>query len=193
MENHKIVFVGRLLRKKAKGEFMTREELKAIGVADESIDGVMKLHGVAVTEAKNSVTASVTAAFNAEKESMQKELNRYQKGGDLFVDTKEFKRLQEFEQTTLNREITDKKTKGLKSLYTKANASESVAKLLIQSTDLNTIELDEKGEVKNGADILKKAKADYADLFADDGNNGVPQTPTAQNATTSAGNKKVVY
>lgn len=172
---------------------MTREELKAIGVADESIDGVMKLHGVAVTEAKNSVTASVTAAFNAEKESMQKELNRYQKGGDLFVDTKEFKRLQEFEQTTLNREITDKKTKGLKSLYTKANASESVAKLLIQSTDLNTIELDEKGEVKNGADILKKAKADYADLFADDGNNGVPQTPTAQNATTSAGNKKVVY
>ena len=126
---------------------MTREELKAIGVADESIDGVMKLHGVAVTEAKNSVTASVTAAFNAEKESMQKELNRYQKGGDLFVDTKEFKRLQEFEQTTLNREITDKKTKGLKSLYTKANASESVAKLLIQSTDLNTIELDEKGKL----------------------------------------------
>jgi hypothetical protein len=189
MGNHKIVFVGRLLRKKAKGEFMTREELKALGVADESIDGVMKLHGVSVTEAKNSVTA----AFNAEKESMQKELNRYQKGGDLFVDTKEFKRLQEFEQTTLNREITDKKTKGLKSLYTKANASESVAKLLIQSTDLNTIELDEKGEVKNGADILKKAKADYADLFADDGNKGVPQTPTAQNATTSAGNKKVVY
>lgn len=47
---------------------MTREELKAIGVADESIDGVMKLHGVAVTEAKNSVMA----AFNSEKESIDR-------------------------------------------------------------------------------------------------------------------------
>ena len=163
---------------------MTREELKAIGIADEHIDGVMTLHGKALTDVKN--------AAKAEKETMQTELNRYQKGGDLFVDGKEFNRLKEFEQTTLKKEVTDKKTKALTKLFMGANANESSTKLLIKCTDLDSVELDENEEAKNGADILKKAKADYADIFAGNGNDGVPQTPNVQTATRTD-KTRVVY
>ena len=82
-----------------------------------------------------------------------------------------------FEKDTLTKEANSQKTAALTKLFKGANVSDSATKLLIASKALDEIELDDKGEIKGGADILKKAKADYADLFAANGNSGVPQSP----------------
>jgi hypothetical protein len=93
--------------------------------------------------------------------------------------------LKQFETDTISKEANAKKTAALSKLYKGANASESATKLLISSNKLDEIELDDKGEIKNGAELLKKAKADYADLFGAGGNSGVPQNPDGQKGGNS--------
>lgn len=146
---------------------MKREELRALNLTEEQIDVVMKEHGKALTEAIEKGKTSQT------------ELQRYQKGGDLYTDPEEIARLRNFEKETLARENKAKKTAALEKLFKGANASASAIKLLIKGTDLNEIELDEKEEIKGGGNLLKQAKADYADLFSVNGNAGVPQNPDA--------------
>ena len=82
-----------------------------------------------------------------------------------------------FEKDTLTKESNAQKTAALTKLYKGANASDSAVKLLIQGSKLDELELDDKGEVKGGAKLLEKAKADYADLFVVSGGSGAPHAP----------------
>ena len=154
---------------------MNREELKALGLTDEQIDGVMENYGKAVVNLQNTADAK------------DAELKKYQKGGENYIDTAELERLKTFEKDTLTREANAKKTAALTKLYKSANAADSVAKLLISGQDLEKLELDDKGELKNGTELLKKAKTDYADLFGGSGDKGVPQANP--DAGGNAGNK----
>lgn len=158
---------------------MTREVLIALGLTDEQTEGVMKEHGKAMSKVTAELDKAKVKAVNAETE-----LARYQKGGDLYNDPEEMKRLKLFEQDTITKDVNSKKTAALEKLYKSANASDSATKLLIKGTDLSKIDIDEKGEVKGGVDILKQAKADYSDFFGMDGNTGVPHSPTKESGST---------
>lgn len=154
---------------------MNREVLKALGLTDEQVNGVMKEYGKSITELQNGLSTA-----QADSETAKAELKKYQKGGELYIDGEEHTRLKNFEKDTLTKETNAKKTAALTKLFKGANASDSATKLLISSSKLDEIELDDKGEIKGGADILKKAKDDYADLFAVNGNSGVPQSPDGE-------------
>lgn len=162
---------------------MNREALKALGLSDEQVNGVMKEYGRSIVELQNGLSAA-----QADSENAKNELKKYQKDGELYVDPYEVERLKQFEQDTLNRENNAKKTAALMKLFKGANASDGATKLLIKGSELDKIELDDKGEIKNGGEILKKAKADYADLFGVGGNSGIPQEPSEQK--NGGGSKK---
>lgn len=167
---------------------MKRDELKALELTDEQVNGVMKLFGQSVVELQNGLTAA-----QKDSETAKAELKKYQKGGELYYDADEVARLKNFEKDTLTKETNAKKTAGLTKLFKDANASDSATKLLISSSKLDEIELDDKGEIKGGAEILKKAKADYADLFATDGNSGVPQSHDNEPGGASGTMRKKFY
>lgn len=163
---------------------MKRDDLKALELTDEQVNSVMKMYGKAITELQNGLSAA-----QSDSESAKAELKKYQKDGEYYIDPNEHKRLKTFETETLTKETKAKKTAALTKLYKGANASDSATKLLISSTNLDEVDLDDKGDVKGGSDILKKAKADYADLFPVNGNAGVPQNPDAPSGGGAA--KKV--
>jgi hypothetical protein len=166
-----------------------REDLKALGLADEVVNAVMVLHGKKMTEAIKQATAG-----NEESKAAQEELKKYQKGGEYYVDKKEHERLKAFETETLTKAEREKKAAALTKLYKSANASESAIKLLIKGHNLDEVTLDDKGEVKDGSELLKSAKADYADLFAAGGNAGAPHAHEEQGGNGSGGkSKQVVY
>ena len=165
-----------------------REELKALGLAEETVNAVMVLHGKKMTEAINKATAD-----NADGKAAQEELKKYQKGGEYYVDKKEHERLKAFETETLTKAEREKKTAALTKLYKSANASDSAVKLLLKSHNLDEIELDDKGEVKGGVDVLKAAHADYADLFSANGNAGVPHATEGAQGNGATTKKQVVY
>lgn len=160
---------------------MNREELKALGLTDEQIGSVMENYGKSVVNLQKSAD---------EKDA---ELKKYQKGGELYFDPAELERLKTFEKETLTRETNAKKTEALTKLYKGAKATDSVAKLLISGHDLEKLELDDKGEIKNGAELLKKAKADYADLFGGSGDKGVPQANPDAGGDAGTKAPQIVY
>lgn len=160
---------------------MNREELKALGLTDEQIGSVMENYGKSVVNLQKSAD---------EKDA---ELKKYQKGGELYFDPAELERLKTFEKETLTRETNAKKTEALTKLFKGAKATDSVAKLLISGHDLEKLELDDKGEIKNGAELLKKAKADYADLFGGSGDKGVPQANPDAGGDAGTKAPQIVY
>lgn len=162
-----------------------REGLKALGLEGELLEAVMKLHG--------QHNAELTAqAKTAQEESAiaKAELKKYQKGGELYIDGEEHTRLKNFEKDTISKETNAKKEAALTKLYKGANASDSAIKLLIKGHKLDEIELDEKGEVKGGAELLKTAQADYADLFSANGNSGVPHNTEGEGASSTTNTQK---
>ena len=166
---------------------MTREELKALGIADESVNAIMVLHGKAMADATNKANAAA-----ADSEAAKAELKKYQKGGELYNDPKEVERLKNFEKDTLSKAEREKKTAALTELFKGANASESAIKLLIKTQNLEDVKLGEDGKVENGSELLKSAKADYADLF-NAGGSGAPHAHTEQEGNGSGKSKQVVY
>lgn len=163
---------------------MKRDELKARGIADEDIDFVLDAWH---NEQKNLLGQVQT--LTQERDNARAETKKYQKDGEYYIDPNEHKRLKTFEKDTLTKEVNGRKMAALTKLYKGANASDSATKLLISTTNFDELELDDKGEVKGGVELLKKAKADYADLFAGNGNSGVPQDPVTPNG---GGEKKKV-
>ena len=164
-----------------------REELKALGLADELVEQVMRIHG----EHNQKLASGITTA-NSERDAAKAELKRYQKGGDAYIDAKEHQRLKDFETETLTKAEREKKTAALTKLYKSANASDSAVKLLLKLHNLDEIELDDKGEVKGGVDVLKAAQADYAELFGANGNAGVPHA-TEGAGTSETNPRKKIY
>lgn len=148
-----------------------REDLLAKGYTAEQVTELLDMfhndQNATVAELRTQI-----ATLTTERDSARGEAQKYQKGGELYQDPAEFERLRTFEQDTLTRDANTKKTDALTKLFKSANAGDSATKLLIKGTDLAKIELDDKGEIKGGADILKQAKADYSDFFADSGEEG---------------------
>jgi hypothetical protein len=185
--NVKIHTQGEGCEIKAKGVFM-REELKALGLADDLVNAVMVLHGKRMTEVTNKATAA-----EQESATAKAELKKYQKGGEFHIDAKEHERLKTFEKDTLSKAEREAKTVALTKLYKGANASDSAIKLLLKGHNFDEIELNEKGEVKNGAELLNTAKADYADLFGANGNRGVEHAPNDEDGVSSTKKRQTIY
>ena len=167
---------------------ITREALKAKGYTDEQIDTLLDMFHAEEQELRGQVTK-----LTSEREEAKAEIAKYQKGGEYYTDPKEIERLKTFEKETLTRETNAKKTEALTKLYKGAKATDSVAKLLISGHDLEKLELDDKGEIKNGAELLKKAKADYADLFGGSGDKGVPQANPDAGGDAGTKTPQIVY
>ena len=167
---------------------MKRDELKALELTDEQVNAVMKLHGISITELHNGISAA-----QAESEKAKEELKRYKKGGDAYIDAEEHKRLQAFETETLTKAKHEKATAALTKLYKSAGASDGAAKLLVKRHNLDEIEIDDKDEVKNGAEYLKSAQADYADVFGVNGNAGVPHANDEEAGTSAKNPRNKIY
>ena len=142
---------------------MNREELKALGLTDEQIGSVMENYGKSVVNLQKSAD---------EKDA---ELKKYQKGGELYFDPAELERLKTFEKETLTRETNAKKTEALTKLPGFKGYIHDV------------------GEIKNGAELFKKAKADYADLFGGSGDKGVPQANPDAGGDAGTKTPQIVY
>lgn len=132
---------------------ITREALKAKGYTDEQIDTLLDMFHAEEQELRGQVTK-----LTSEREEAKAEIAKYQKGGELYFDPAELERLKTFEKETLTRETNAKKTEALTKLFKGAKATDSVAKLLISGHDLEKLELDDKGEIKNGAELLKRPR-----------------------------------
>lgn len=161
---------------------LTRRALKAMGIEDEKIDEIINMH----TETVEGLKADV-AKYKADAETLpevQRQLEKAQ--NDLEAGKKDSWKVkyeaikEEFE--SYKSEQTKKATRAAKEkayreLLKQAGVSEKRLDTVLRVSDVDSVEIDEKGAIKGADKITESIKSEWADFI---------QTTTIQGAQTAA-------
>lgn len=150
---------------------LSRKFLKAMGLTEEQIDSVVEAHRETVDGLQKSLTAAEDKA--KKYDGVEKELNDLKAANS---GSEDFKIKYETEHTAFEKyksEIAAKETRAaketaLKAYFEKNNIvgkNQAIAMRGIKS-ELDGIELDEKGNIKDTASLDELVKGDYAGLVS---------------------------
>jgi hypothetical protein len=164
---------------------LTRKFLKAMGIEDEKIDQIVDAHTETVDGLKNELK---TAQEKANKlDGVEKELNDLKaKGEDGYKEKyeKEHKAFEDYKN-----DVTAKQTKAAKEAAAKAyfeaknitGANLSIA-MRGARDEINSIELDENGKIKDAKALDELVAGEYAGLIVSTSTKGAKTaTPPANN------------
>jgi hypothetical protein len=155
-------------RRRGKGAIymaLTRKMLKAMGIEDEKIDQIIDAHTETVDALKNERD---TYKENADKlPNVQKELD------DLKKDGGDWQKKYEQEHTDFEAyktQQTAKETKATKdaafrTLLKEAGIPDKRIDVIMKVTNLDEIELDQNGKIKDAEKHTNTVKTDYADFI----------------------------
>ena len=149
---------------------VTRKALKAMGIEDEKIDQIIEMH----TETVNAIKEERDALKDAQKnvDEIQKELDKankklesYEKNGETIAKSEYDAIKAEYEN--YKADITAKETRKAKAdayreLLKKAGVHESSLSAILDVTNYDEIEVDEKGEIKGGDKHIESIKSKWS-------------------------------
>lgn len=161
---------------------LTRRALKAMGIEDEKIDEIINMH----TETVEGLKADV-AKYKADAETLpevQRQLEKAQ--NDLEAGKKDSWKVkyeaikEEFEgykSEQAKKETRAAKEKAYRELLKQAGVSDKRLDAVLRVSDVDRVELDDKGAVKDVDKLTESIKSEWADFI---------QTTTTQGAQTVA-------
>lgn len=164
---------------------LTRKFLKAMGIEDEKIDQIVDAHTETVDGLKNELKAAQEKANKLD--GVEKELNELKaKGEDGYKEKyeKEHKAFEDYKN-----DVTAKQTKAAKEAAAKAyfeaknitGANLSIA-MRGARDEINGIELDENGKIKDAKALDELVAGEYAGLVVSTSTKGAKTaTPPANN------------
>lgn len=164
---------------------LTRKLLKSMGIEEEKIDQIIEAH----TETVNAIkTERDGYKDDAEKlESVQKELNKLKaktaeqdKGGEQSATEIESLKAEiaKLKNEAAVKETREAKEKALREILAKVGISEKHTNSIIRVMELEKIELDKDGKIKDAEKIENDVKAEFGDFIAVVGDKKhTPDTP----------------
>jgi len=158
---------------------LTRNFLKSMGLTDEQVTGIIEAH----TETTEALKAE-RDRYKSEAEKLPKVQEELKKAKDAAKDSGEYDKLKkefdDYKADVASKETLAKKKAALEKLARAKDGAflsdTGVAKALKYS-DYGTIELDEKGEIKNAKDIVKGLREEWKEHVQTEVKKGV-STPT---------------
>ena len=149
--------------------------LKGVENSKEIVDAILDMHNAELTEAKEKSVDLTKYVEKSKYDELEARLNKF----------KDYDELVKFKEDTLKKELNVKKTDAVIALLKENNANQKAVKLLAKEFDIDSLELDENGKVKNADDLIKGVKENYADFFTQEENGGVsPKYPTNNDSPT---------
>lgn len=168
---------------------LTRKFLSALGIESDKVDEIIQAHTETVDGLKEEISKYKGDA--EQLPAVQKELDKLKEaakdGGKNPFEVKYNALKEEFaeykkEQTA--KETKSKKETAYKAILKEAGISEKRISSVLKVSDVDGLEFDENGKVKNHDDLLKNIKEEWADFI-------VTTTQTgAHTATPPAGTGK---
>ncbi len=156
---------------------LTRKMLKAMGIEEEKIEQIIEEHAETVNALKQQRDQY---KVDAEKlPGVQKELDEYkeaaEKDGENPYKAKYEETQQKFDD--YKAEVTAKETKAKKTaayrkLLKDAKVSEKRLDSILKLSPVDDIELDDKGEIKDAADVKKKIEEEWSDFIVTEETHG---------------------
>lgn len=149
---------------------LTRRALKAMGIDEEKIDEIISMHSETVDGLKADV-----AKYKADAEALpevQKQLEKAQ--ADLEAGKKDSWKVkyeaikEEFEgykTEQTKKESHAAKEKAYRALLQEAGVSEKRLESVLKVSDVDSVELDEKGAIKGADKITESIKSEWADFI----------------------------
>ena len=157
---------------------LTRKFLKALGIEEDKIEEIVAAHGETVTALKSEIdeakqSASTLDAVTKERDRVKADLDALKKtSGDaakVQAEYDAYKAQVEKDKTAV------KKGAALDAVLKKAGVErESFRAQLKKGWDMDALELDDSGAVKDEAALLSRIKADYPDFIGKASTDGTP-------------------
>ena len=168
---------------------LTRKFLKALGIEDDKIDEIVAAHGETVTALKAEIDEAKQGASGLD--AITKERDRYKADLEALQKTSGDAAKVQAEYDAYKAQVEKDKTaaqKGaaLDAVLKKAGVErESFRAQLRKGWDMDTVELEQDGKVKDEAALLSRIKADYPDFIGTVNTEGTkPLTPPAGGGKT---------
>lgn len=154
---------------------LSRKYLNALGIEQDKVDEIISAHSDTVNGLKGKIDELNDKIESLEKdaeqhEAVQKELDELKE--KVAADAKEreskdydalLKEFNDYKAEQKNKEVRAKKESAYKEILKDAKIPEKHFAKIIKYSDVDGIELDDKGKVKNSKDILKEIKEEWSD------------------------------
>ena len=163
---------------------LTRNFLKSMALTDEQVNAIIEAHAETVDGLKTRITEAQQAAqgieaVTQERDQFKNELETLRKSsGDAVKVQAEF---DAYKQQVEASQLAGKKRDALDALFKENGVQRDTFRAaMLKAWNLDTVELDENGAVKDPDSIANAIKTDYADFVATTQTTGVPPaTPPA--------------
>ena len=161
---------------------LTRKFLKALGIEDDKIDEIVAAHGETVTALKAEIDEAKQGASGLD--AVTKERDRYKADLEALQKTSGDAAKVQAEYDAYKAQVQKDKTAAQKGAALDAVLKEagvereSFRAQLKKGWDMDTVELEEGGKVKDKAALISRIKADYPDFIGTVNTEGTkPLTP----------------
>lgn len=178
---------------------LTRKALIAMGIEEEKAAQICEWHGEDMSRVNDELKAAKANAekFKEDSEKLAKvekelsDLKEKEAHPDAFKE--KYDKLKK-EYDTYKGEVTAKETKAAKSkayrdMLKDIGISEKRLDSVMRVADLDSIELDEDGNIKDVDNLKTSAKSEWADFIVSTGRMGA-ETPTPPSGTDGKGGAK---
>ena len=177
---------------------LTRRALKAMGIEDEKIDEIITMH----TDTVDGLKADA-AKYKADAESLpevQKQLEKAQ--ADLEAGKKDSWKVkyeaikEEFEgykTEQTKKESHAAKEKAYRALLQEAGVSEKRLESVLKVSDVDSVELDDKGAIKGADKLTESIKSEWADFITTTETRGANTSNPPANNNSGAMTKADIY
>ena len=173
----------------------TRKFLSALGIEADKVDEIIQAHTEvtdALKEDRDKYKADAEKLPAVEKEL--KELQEKTAGEDPYKDKfnelkKEF---ESFKADVEAKAITAKKEAEFRKILKEIGIPEKRIDAVLKVSDVNKLELDEEGNVKEGEKLKESLKSEWSDFIATTKTEGVQSATPPSNSTSAVKSKKEI-
>ena len=168
---------------------LTRKLLKGMGLADEQVETIIEAH----TETVEGLKAEATR-YKADAEALpgvQKQLEQaqaYLKAGEKDSYKVKYEALKEefegYKEIQSKKETHAAKESAYRALLKEAGISERRLEAVLKVSDVDSVELNESGGIKDAAKLTESVKTEWADFITTTSTQGAK---TANPPTNNAG------
>lgn len=147
---------------------LTRKFLASIGIEDDKQDLVIEKHNEVLTEIKDERDKYKEVAEKLPAvESELKAIKDQAAGEDPYKDKYEAlkKEFDDFKKDVTEKEISAKKESEFKKMLIDIGIPEKRIDRIVKVSDINKIEFDDEGKVKDGDKIRENLKTEWSDFI----------------------------
>ena len=159
---------------------LTRKFLSALGIESDKQDEIIAAHTETTDSLKEQLKVAQEAAAKLPK--VEEQLNSYKEAAKNSGDYEALKKqFDDFKAEVAEREVKEQKKGILSKIARDAGLSEAGIAKVLKYTDYSAIELDEKGEPKDGKALLKSIKEEWPEYIQTTSTEGVKTPNPPQN------------